>query len=443
MKQKLTKNKIQINYQEKNNQGYPIFLNNLEKYFKLFIFYFKKIFKFTLIFFFFIAIILGLIYGISGTIFHGGTVIENTRSFEDIIIEIITGILMALYIIFVPAIVWILNLLQSLIYIMSFYPIILNALSISAKTFLIWSIVILIAVGTVFLLIKLFKIFWSRSNAQKEGSNLFFNIFQLLLLIILVPYVIFFLNVLVIFLISIIFHLSSQSDSNLALIIFNNSFYDYPHDFSTIPLNPFDADLQNFSFIVFMITTSILTYLIAWIVFDLGIRIYEIFILMFVSPIVISISVSDDSTRFKFWFQVINYKIFNVVFLFGGYTLYIASLPYITSFAYNKLTNFSSMIQEGFIIVMIISGAYMLESSKALIAFIFGAGTNVGFATTISNLSARTQHYQKNLWKEGKLLATPYVYGAKSIKKLSSKTRIHEQRNLRNLNRFEKPGTKK
>jgi len=129
--------------------------------------------------------------------------------------------------------------------------------------------------------------------------------------------------------------------------------------------------------------------------------------------------------------------------MFGGYVLFIASLPFLTSFTYTKLTGFSSIVQEGFIIVMIISGAYMLETSKTLIAFIFGAGSNVGFATTISNLSSRTKHYQKNLLREGKLLSTPYIYGGKAIKSLSSKTRIHQQRNSHKIDKLTEPGTRK
>ena len=105
MKKRLTKNNIQTLYQQKNKEGYPIFLNNFEKYLKLFLFYLKKIIKFAILFLIFIAVVTGLIYGISGTVFHDASLISNTRSIQDIILEIITGILMSLYIIFVPAIV--------------------------------------------------------------------------------------------------------------------------------------------------------------------------------------------------------------------------------------------------------------------------------------------------------------------------------------------------
>ena len=63
------------------------------------------------------------------------------------------------------------------------------------------------------------------------------------------------------------------------------------------PLNP---ELANFSFLVFMLSTSILAILLFYLVIDLAVRIFEIIILLFIAPIVISISVSDDGTRFRF-----------------------------------------------------------------------------------------------------------------------------------------------
>lgn len=419
--------KIKANYAEEIQHSDFIFALRFKRDFRIFVNILLKLLIAFFVTLLFVATIVGIVDGIQ-TYTQMSKVSATPLGVTDLIVQIVVAIFMAIYIFFVPAIAWILTLFQTLLYILSVYPIILYLWDGSVETFVIFSSVIFLILGFIFLIVKFFKIFWTFEENGKEKKRFIQNIFQAILLIVFIPYLIIFLNVLVIFITQSIFNISNLDDTSLVVILFNNSFYDYPHDYDSIIFNPLSPDLQNFSFLIFILSSGTLAILLYFVIIDLSVRIFEIIILLVVSPIVISISITDDAVRFRLWFRIMMQKIFNVVFIFGSYTLYIALIPFISKFAYTYLSSYSVLIQEGFIILMVIAGAFMLENTKTLLIFIFGAGTAAGFATTIQNISGRTKFYNNKLKSGLRMAASPYTYTGKAIYNRTLRTNVESKR---------------
>ncbi len=270
----------------------------------------------------------------NGQLMYGGFMHDVAEAMEKI-----------LWMIFIKPIIWLLNQVTNVVYFIGSGGVnkqVFTAKSITLSNFPSTYKMFFIALGVsiglmaVLLGVKLMMIMGERFDQKGIAvRRTFQNVIFVVVSVLLMPFVFYMINNLT-DIITAYINKGTSHNYNLGLRIFNASFNNGEHHFTYIPDAWKFTDSGKFNYIICLFAECFMIYVMVLIALNLFIRIFELFFLFCVSPLVVASTVADvdgNLKHFKNWSEITLQKFILFSFIFLAFNIFITSISIFTKVA--------------------------------------------------------------------------------------------------------------
>lgn len=245
-----------------------------------------------------------------------------------------------------------------------------------------------VAIGLIGLLfgIKMLLIMGERHQDKgKEFRKTMHNFLFAFVGMILIPLIFFMVNNLITWITNFVNAKTTGSSHNLGLFIFNASFDNGTHHFTYVPDAWNFTDSGHFNYIVCLFAEIFMIYMMILICLNLFTRVFELFLLYVISPIVLVSTVvdSDGSNKhFKNWSELTIQKFLLFTFIFLAFNTFLSTISIFTKIA---IAIPSTATRPVFILLGIFGSSLVVTKAPQILNAIVG-----GQASLMDSLASMT-----------------------------------------------------
>ena len=264
-----------------------------------------------------------------------------SNSYGGLMDDVVKAMEKILYLIFIKPILWVLNQVTSVIFF-------IGSGSVNKQIFKggvslanlpkMYLIALAVAIGLIGVLLGVKLIMVMGERFDQKGVTVrraFQNMIFVVASVLLMPVVFFLINNLTDIITGYI-NQSMNNKNNLGLFIFNSSFDNGKQNFTSVPDSWSFHDSSHFNYIVCLFAECFMIYVMILVALNLFIRIFELFMLFCISPIVLVSTVADvdgNLKHFKNWSEITIQKFILFSFIFLAFNIFLTSLNIFTSIA--------------------------------------------------------------------------------------------------------------
>ena len=267
---------------------------------------------------------------------------SGATSGNGLLDDVVKAIEKVIYVVFIHPILWFLSQVSTVIFF-------IGSGSISKKLFngndtlaglpIEYIVALGIAIGLVGILLGIKLIMIMTEKYQEKGKvyrKTIQNFCFAVITIVLIPIIFFLINNLINWITTFINQKTESNSNDLGLFIFNASFDNGQHHFTYVPDAWNFDDSNHFNYIICLFSECFMIYLLILITLNLFTRIFELFLLYCVSPIVIVATVSDNDGSQKYfrnWLELTLQKFLLFTFIFLAFNTFLTTINLFTQIA--------------------------------------------------------------------------------------------------------------